>query len=147
MAVSKVRRVAVLSAVWRVVASSRRPGDPGLLARLRATPRLLRSAVTGAYPGLGRGRLALMAAALVYIVSPIDLVPESFLLVLGLADDVAVAAWLTAALLVETDRFLTWEVVTTTGGGAPTGGVGNRGGSGESRSHVVPGEVLGNRPA
>ena len=97
-----------------------------------------RSAVTGAYPGLGRGRLALMAAALVYIVSPIDLVPESFLLVLGLADDVAVAAWLTAALLVETDRFLTWEVVTTTGGGAPTGGVRNRGGSGESRPTSCP---------
>ncbi len=136
MAVSKARRAATLTAFWRVLASSRRPGDPGLVERLRATPRLLRAGITGAYPGLSRSRLAVMAAALVYIVSPVDLVPESFFLVLGLVDDVAVAAWLASVLLVETDRFLGWELA----GAAATASARRR------RPPVVPGEVLDSRP-
>ena len=41
--------------------------------------------------------------------SPIDLVPEAFLLLLGLVDDAAVAVWLAGAVLSETERFLIWE--------------------------------------
>jgi uncharacterized membrane protein YkvA (DUF1232 family) len=67
------------------------------------------AAARGSYPGLSRSRLALLALAAVYIVSPIDLVPEAFLLALGLADDAAVAAWLASQLLGETDRFLAWK--------------------------------------
>jgi uncharacterized membrane protein YkvA (DUF1232 family) len=66
-------------------------------------------ALAGRYAALGRGRLALLGLALAYLVSPIDLVPEAFVPLLGLADDGVVALWLAGAFLVETDRFLAWE--------------------------------------
>jgi uncharacterized membrane protein YkvA (DUF1232 family) len=54
-------------------------------------------------------RVALMAAATVYVVSPIDAVPEALLLVLGLADDAIMITWLAGSVLSETERFLEWE--------------------------------------
>jgi uncharacterized membrane protein YkvA (DUF1232 family) len=66
-------------------------------------------ALAGRYAALGRGRLALLGLALAYLVSPIDLVPEAFVPLLGLADDGVVALWLAGAFLAETDRFLAWE--------------------------------------
>ena len=50
-----------------------------------------------------------MAAATAYVISPIDLIPEAFLLVLGLADDAVMIAWLAGTVLSETERFLEWE--------------------------------------
>lgn len=106
---SRTRRVAAYTMLWRAVVGGLRPGSPGLLARARSLPRLVRAAVRGHYRGLGLGRLAMMAAAVAYVVSPIDLVPEAAFLVLGLVDDAAIAAWLAGSLLVETERFLAWE--------------------------------------
>ena len=65
--------------------------------------------MSGKYAELGRGRLAMLALALAYLVSPVDLVPEALLGLLGLGDDAVVALWLGGAVLVETDRFLDWE--------------------------------------
>jgi uncharacterized membrane protein YkvA (DUF1232 family) len=105
----KVRRAAYIPILWRVLRNSRRPDAPGFSARFAALPRLVRDTVTGRYRGVSRGWLGLVALAVVYIVSPVDLVPEAFLTVFGLADDVAVIAWVAAAVLVETDRYLEWE--------------------------------------
>jgi uncharacterized membrane protein YkvA (DUF1232 family) len=84
-----------------------KPGTPGLGKRLAALPRMIKASLTGEYDG--GARLFAMAAAGIYIVSPIDLVPEAFLFVLGLVDDVVIAGWLAGALLAETERFLEWE--------------------------------------
>ena len=62
--------------------------------------------MSGKYAELGRGRLAMLALAVAYLISPVDLVPEGLL---GLGDDAVVALWLGGALLVETDRYLDWE--------------------------------------
>ena len=86
-----------------------RPGAPGLGERLRATPRMVRDALSGRYAALGRTRLALLGLALAYLISPVDLVPEAVVPLLGLADDGVVALWLAGAFLAETDRFLAWE--------------------------------------
>ncbi len=51
----------------------------------------------------------MVALALAYLVSPVDLVPEAFLALLGLGDDALVAMWLGGAFLAETDRYLEWE--------------------------------------
>jgi len=67
------------------------------------------AAVSGKYAELGRCRLALLVLALAYLVSPVDVVPEALLGLLGLGDDAVVALWLGGALLVETDRYLDWE--------------------------------------
>lgn len=103
------RRIAAFTALWRAVTQSRRPGSPGFGERLRATPRLLSSALTGRYPALSRGRLGLIVLALAYLVSPVDLIPEAIIPLLGLADDGVVALWLGGAFLAETDRYLEWE--------------------------------------
>jgi len=103
------RRIAAFRALWRAVVQGRRSGAPGFAVRLRSLPRMITGAVTGRYPELGRGRLALFVLAVAYIVSPVDLVPEAFLALLGLGDDAVVALWLGGAFLVETDRFLEWE--------------------------------------
>jgi uncharacterized membrane protein YkvA (DUF1232 family) len=102
-------RVAAFTALWRAIAQSHRPGAPGVGERARAVPRMLRGALSGRYPALSRGRLGLIVLALAYLVSPVDLVPEMFLALLGLTDDAVVALWLGGTFLAETDRFLEWE--------------------------------------
>lgn len=104
-----MRRAAALKALWAAVSGRRRPGGPSLRTQLSAAPRMLAMALTGRYPGLDRSRLALMALAVLYVVSPVDLVPEAALLLLGVADDAMVLSWLAGALLSETDAFLQWE--------------------------------------
>jgi uncharacterized membrane protein YkvA (DUF1232 family) len=103
------QRIAAFRALWRAVSRARRPGAPGLGDRVRAVPRLVQAAVAGRYPQVSRGRLVLILLAIAYLVSPIDLLPEAFIALLGLGDDAVVALWLGGAFLVETDRFIAWE--------------------------------------
>src|ERR1044071_4784305 len=92
---------------WTALLRVFKPGTPGLGKRLAAIPRMIAATMRGEYDG--KGRLAMMALAGVYIVSPIDLVPELVLFVLGLVDDAAVAVYFAGALMDETERFLEWE--------------------------------------
>jgi uncharacterized membrane protein YkvA (DUF1232 family) len=103
------RRIAAYTALWRAVTKSRRPGSPGMGERFSAVPRMLSGALSGRYPALSRGRLGLILLALAYLVSPVDLLPEAFIPLIGLADDGVVALWLGGAFLAETERFLAWE--------------------------------------
>jgi uncharacterized membrane protein YkvA (DUF1232 family) len=65
--------------------------------------------IRGQYAGTTRGRLLLLVAAMLYVVSPVDLVPELFLPILGLGDDALVIGWIAASLINETESFLSWE--------------------------------------
>lgn len=107
--VVKVRRLAAFRALWRAVREGRRHGGPGLGERLSALPRLAGSAARGRYPGLSRFRLVWVALALLYLLSPVDVLPELVLPLLGLGDDAVVALWLAGMFFDETDRFLRWE--------------------------------------
>ncbi|WP_345608410.1 YkvA family protein [Pseudonocardia adelaidensis] len=109
VATIKPRRIAAFTALWRAVTRSRRPGSPTMGERLSAIPRMLSGALTGRYPALSRGRLGLILLGLAYLVSPLDLLPEAFIPLLGLADDGVVALWLGGAFIAETERFLAWE--------------------------------------
>src|SRR5215813_211349 len=99
----RLRRHMALTAFLRVF----KPGTPGLGRRLGAIPRMIRASMRGEYDG--KGRLTMMAVSALYIISPIDFVPEAIFLAFGLIDDAAVAAWFAGALLDETERFLAWE--------------------------------------
>ncbi|MEU8815046.1 YkvA family protein [Paractinoplanes atraurantiacus] len=101
-----LKRAAAFSALTKALVSGAR-GGPSLSKRVAAIPRMLKATASGKYDG--GMRLALMTAATVYVVSPIDFVPEAFLFVLGLADDAVMVAWLAGAVLAETERFLEWE--------------------------------------
>jgi uncharacterized membrane protein YkvA (DUF1232 family) len=98
-----------MKAVWDAVRGMNRPGSPGPGARLRAVPRMLAQALNGRYPHLAKGRLALAVLGLVYLISPVDAVPELLIPIIGLGDDAFVAAWLAGYLLSETETFLEWE--------------------------------------
>lgn len=102
-------RLGLLATLATAVRSALRPGSPGLRERAYAVPRLVRAALRGDYREVTTGHLALLAAAVLYILSPIDLVPEGLLNVIGLADDAVVLGWLVAALVNDTEGFLQWE--------------------------------------
>jgi uncharacterized membrane protein YkvA (DUF1232 family) len=105
------RQVAAAAAVGRAVREGTRPGTPGLVERIRLMPSMVKDAAAGRYPGLKKGRLALLALGVLYIVSPMDLVPESFMLLLGVTDDVLVAGWVVAGMLEAAGDYATWRRV------------------------------------
>jgi uncharacterized membrane protein YkvA (DUF1232 family) len=100
-----LRRTAAFTALAKQLMSGAR-GGPSLGTRLAAVPRMLVATAKGRYDG--GMRVALMAAATAYVISPFDLIPEFFLLV-GLADDALMITWLAGSVLAETERFLEWE--------------------------------------
>jgi uncharacterized membrane protein YkvA (DUF1232 family) len=101
-----LKRAAAFSALGRALMSGSR-GGPSIGTRLAALPRMLKATARREYDG--GMRVALMAAATAYIVSPFDFVPEAFFLVFGLADDAIMITWLAGTVLAETERFLEWE--------------------------------------
>lgn len=101
-----LKRASAFSALGRALMRGSR-GGPSLSKRLAALPRMIRASAKREYDG--GWRVAAMAAATAYVVSPFDFVPEAALLVVGLADDAVMITWLAGAMLAETERFLEWE--------------------------------------
>lgn len=99
----------VLRSLGTAIRTAARPGSPSMGERLASLPRLVSATLRGEYRGTTVSRLFLLAAAVAYIVSPVDLVPEAFLTIFGLADDAFVLTWLAAAVVNETESFLAWE--------------------------------------
>jgi uncharacterized membrane protein YkvA (DUF1232 family) len=124
-----MRRTAAFTALWKALRGQRRPDGPGVGEQLGAVPRMVRATLSGRYTGLERSRIALMLLALVYIISPVDLVPEAALLLVGLTDDAMVLAWLSGAVLSETQAFLEWERAAEPG-------------AARHADRVVPGQVV-----
>lgn len=108
MARSTARWAGVLG-VARAVRAAHRPGGPALGEQLAAVPRMIAASVQGRYEGLSRGRLAMIAMMLLYVISPIDVLPEGLLLAFGLVDDAAIAAVVAGWLLGEAGSYLDWE--------------------------------------
>ncbi len=126
---TSTRRMAAYTAAASAAASD---GPYRFTQRVTALPRLVRDVLLGRWHGLSRRRLALMALAVLYIVSPIDLVPEMFLTIPGLADDAVVAGWLVTALIGATSAYLTWDDTAAYNGATYPG----------HHPRVVPGEVI-----
>ncbi|HET7821384.1 MAG TPA: DUF1232 domain-containing protein [Ornithinibacter sp.] len=118
---SRNARIASVVAVARAVRMAVRPGGPSMGERAGAVPRMVRATFSGEYVGVSKARLLLMLGAAGYLVSPIDLIPEAVLPIIGLADDALVLSWLATRLVEETEAFLEWEKGIV---GAPTGAAG-----------------------
>ena len=77
------------------------PGKFSLAQRVATVPRLLAATLRGEDTGLARWRLALLGLGVMYVLSPLDFIPEALLGPLGLGDDglvsVAVATFLLSA--------------------------------------------------
>ncbi|MER6170652.1 YkvA family protein [Streptosporangium sp. NPDC001681] len=93
---------------WKTYRSVSKPGSPGLGARLRALPRMIGAVMRGQYPGMSKGKLAMMGLGVLYIISPFDVIPD-FLVLVGVADDFGVFLWLMSSLLGEGGRYVDWE--------------------------------------
>ena len=160
---SRNARLASVVAVARAVRMAVRPGGPSMGERAGAVPRMVRATFSGEYVGVSKGRLLLMLGAAGYLVSPLDLIPEAVLPIVGLADDALVLSWLATRLVEETEAFLDWEkgVLGTpaastssgaaggTAGGYPGGpaapgstGASTNGSSRPAAAQVVPGDVV-----
>jgi uncharacterized membrane protein YkvA (DUF1232 family) len=92
-------------------ASSRR-NDPKLTDDiwdyLQTAVRLVQATMRGEYTGLSRRNLTLIVAAILYYISPIDLIPD-ILPIAGLFDDVGVLAFALRSLKTEIETFKEWE--------------------------------------
>jgi uncharacterized membrane protein YkvA (DUF1232 family) len=138
-------RWAALRSLAAATRAASRPGGPSMGERLAAVPRLVRATARGDYPGTTPARLLALGAALAYVVSPVDVVPEAFLAVLGLADDAVVMTWLAASVINETESFLKWERAGGRGSGGRRGrrDGGNPRGDDGPDTDTVQGHVVG----
>lgn len=76
--------------------------------QIKRLGRLVRAYADGSYREVNAGSIALAVAAILYFVSPIDLVPDA-IPGAGLMDDATVFAFVLARLQLELDRFAAWE--------------------------------------
>ncbi|MFI6739419.1 YkvA family protein [Nonomuraea sp. NPDC050451] len=101
-------KAARAAAAWRTYREVTKPGSPGLMTRVRAIPRMVGAVMRGQYAGMGKSKLAMLGLGVVYILSPVDVVPD-FLVMIGVVDDFGVFLWLAATLLGESGRYVEHE--------------------------------------
>lgn len=82
---------------------------------LKAMLRLVKAYATGDYRAISWESLVLIVAGLVYLVSPVDVIPD--VLPFGLADDATVILFVASMVHEELEAFVEWEEVHTDGGG------------------------------
>ncbi|PIQ20166.1 MAG: hypothetical protein COW65_16525 [Cytophagales bacterium CG18_big_fil_WC_8_21_14_2_50_42_9] len=70
--------------------------------------RLVRSYFRGEYRAISTKSIVIGIATLLYVVSPIDLVPD-FIPIIGFADDISLMAWFIKAFQTELLKFREWE--------------------------------------
>ena len=80
----------------------------GFVKKIPDIYRMIKMWKKGTYP-MKTLDIILPLLGFLYILSPIDLLPELLIPVLGLADDFAVLALIIPKLVKEVDKFLLWE--------------------------------------
>lgn len=84
------------------------PKVGGMLTYLPSMFKLVTSYVKGEYTDIPKGKLALIVSAMIYVVSPIDIIPDT-LPVIGWLDDVGVVAACVKLAGAELDKYLLWR--------------------------------------
>ncbi|MGV4414506.1 YkvA family protein [Chryseobacterium sp. T1] len=90
----------------------------GFLQKIPAVFRMLKAWKNGIYK-IKIIDILLPAIALIYVISPIDLIPD-FIPVVGVIDDLAILAFAIPMLLKEVDKFLMWEFQRASSHKSPT---------------------------
>ena len=78
--------------------------------RIRSIPSMIKDTLAGRWTGASRFGVTMSLLGLLYVVSPLDLIPD-FLLPFGLIDDLGIAALSVAYLVRNTDAYLDDEAV------------------------------------
>lgn len=76
--------------------------------RLKVIIRMVKAYKNGDYRGIQIQNILLLIAALLYFVTPIDLIPD-FIPLTGFVDDFTVVIWVYTRLQEEIDKFILWE--------------------------------------
>ncbi|MDE3041330.1 MAG: DUF1232 domain-containing protein [Nitrospirota bacterium] len=79
-----------------------------LLKDIQLLVRLLKASMSGVYTGLSVRKLVAIVAAILYLISPLDVIPD-FIPVVGYVDDAAVIAWVMKSIAEELKDFKIWE--------------------------------------
>lgn len=90
-----------------------------LWSSLTALFRLLQAYIRHEYTDIPWGSIVMVVVAIIYFVSPIDLIPD-WLPIAGYVDDAAVIAFVIRQIRVDLDNFLKWEAEQTTAHGSAT---------------------------
>jgi uncharacterized membrane protein YkvA (DUF1232 family) len=77
-------------------------------SKVKSLYRMGRLSISGEYTGVPKGQVVLGFAALIYLISPIDLIPD-FLPFIGFVDDAALMLWLIRNAAEEVEKFEQWE--------------------------------------
>lgn len=80
----------------------------GFISKLPAVWRMIKAWKKGIYPTNAMD-IILPVIGMLYIISPIDLLPEIALPGIGALDDLAVLTFVIPKLMKEVDKFLLWE--------------------------------------
>ena len=95
---------------WNIVSRLRRRA--GALSRIGRALRLFApmcaDVASGRYRPVPWAAFGWMALALVYLVSPLDLIPEALLLI-GMVDDVVIVSWLLTKVDRALDGYRRWK--------------------------------------
>lgn len=70
--------------------------------------RMLKAWKNGEYKPKRRN-IIISVLALIYVISPLDFIPEALFAVFGLVDDLAIAGFAFTRIMKEVDRFIDWE--------------------------------------
>lgn len=127
------------SAVVGAVRNSR--GRHPLRQRVMAVFPMLRSTLTGRWANAPRFRIFAALAGLLYVVSPLDILPEFLLGPFGLGDDIALAAVAVAALLSSAEDWLDDRELAAAGG-SPTASASTRTNPAPGAGDVIQGVVI-----
>ena len=76
--------------------------------RIRVLIRMVKAYKRGEYRNVKLQNILLIVAALVYFVTPLDLIPD-FIPITGLVDDFTVVVWVYNKVQQEIDKFIAWE--------------------------------------
>ncbi|MBL6446448.1 DUF1232 domain-containing protein [Fulvivirga sp. 29W222] len=82
--------------------------DTKFIDRIKVIIRMVKAYRSGEYRDVRWQSLLLLVAALVYFVTPIDLIPD-FIPITGFVDDFSVVVWVYSSLKEEIDRYILWE--------------------------------------
>lgn len=120
--------------------------------RLAAVLPMLRDTLTGRWAGAPRGKVLAGMAGIVYVLSPLDILPEILLGPFGMGDDLAIAALSVAALLTSAEDWLDSKDAAGSSApgsssagqapGQPSGQASSRPTSPSAQGDVIVGEVI-----
>ena len=80
----------------------------GLVESVQRLVRLVKAYAGGTYRGVDKSNMVLVVAAILYFLSPIDIIPD-YIPVVGLLDDITLITWIITTLGEELDRFEAYE--------------------------------------